>query len=53
MLAGMISSTLCLEALVLMLEREDIGARNDSQVNITRYLHLTLCAKVPDDVKRC
>ena len=30
-----------------MLEKEDRGMRDGQWVPITRYLHLTLCARVP------
>ena len=38
------------EALILMLEKEDRGQRGGQWVPITRYLHLTLCCRVPGDV---
>ena len=39
-----------MEALVLLLEKEDRGQRDGQWVAITCYLHLTLCGKVPFDV---
>ena len=33
-----------------MLEKEDRGIRNGVLVPITRHLHLTLCARVPEHV---
>ena len=33
-----------------MLEKEDRGMRDGQWVPITRYLHLTLCLRVPESV---